>query len=160
MGLNQQSVRLHRERRRHKMGLQYAICCRTYQFSIHKNTYQIRTKIRTNTYTIRTWPKKIRMCLPLSCRRKNVRIHTYSYVFVRISVRIVYVLCTYCTYSYVSYVFYTPTGKWQTIRTQYVRYVRYVRNTYANTYVNTYAIRTIRTHTYFGVRPPARRVRV
>ena len=127
------SVRLHRASRR------------KYCFTIHTNTYtfcfqdiQIRTKYVQQYVRIRTWPKKIRLCPPKSCRRKDVRIRTYSYVFVRICVRIAYVLCTYCTYSYVSYVIFTPTGFRQKIRTQYVRYVRYVRNTYANTYANTY----------------------
>jgi hypothetical protein len=106
-----------------------------------ENTYEY-VRIRTNTYdTYMT--QKIRLSCTLSCRRKEVRIRTYSYVFVRICVRIVYVLCTYRTYPYVSYVIFTPTGKCaqntyairtiRTIRTQYVRkyvrkYVRYVHN--------------------------------
>ena len=108
-----------------------------------ENTYKyvrIRT-IRTNTYdTYMT--QKIRLCSTLSCRRVYVRIRTYSYVFVRICVRIAYVLRTYCTYPYVSYVIDTPTGKCAqntyANTYEYVRYVRYVRNTYGNTYTNTY----------------------
>ena len=80
----------------------HMVCTHLYIYNIYIQNIRI---FFENTYTIRTntyVPLKIRMCLAEILYVFPVRIRTYLYVFVRIFVRIAYVLRTY---SYVSYVF-------------------------------------------------------
>ena len=128
------------------------VCTHLYIYNIYIQNIRI---FFVNTYTIRTntyVPLKIRMCLVEILYVFPVRIRTYLYVFVRIFVRIAYVLRTY---SYVSYVFVrifcrNPVGRSFTDGYGRRRTIR--TNTYRNTYEYVRKYVRIRTNTYDYVR--------